>query len=118
MYNIQTYDMKIIQSNNENVIKVARAREVYYDSYSNQIIKTLQYESITIITKVNANKIKINSLTKFFTDQGLPYEEVKRVSTLKRQEIFRPQNFAPNGINLRADFRTFLIKNNLLNLLP
>ncbi len=116
--NIQTYDMKIIQSNNENVIKEARAREVYYDSYSNQIIKTLQYESITIITKVNSHKIKINSSTKFYTDQGLPYAEDKRVSTMKRLETFRPQNIALNGINLRADFRAFLIKNNLLNLLP
>ena len=116
--NIQTYATKVIESNNEHVIKTAKAYEVYYDSYSNQIVKSLQYESITTITKINPKKIKINSSTKFYTDNGQPYAEDTRVSTYDKIDSYKPQNIGPNGINLRSDFQAFLNKNNLLDLIP
>ncbi len=116
--NIQTYATKVIESNNEHVIKTAKAYEVYYDSYSNQIVKSLQYESITTITKINLKKIKINSSTKFYTDNGQPYAEDTRVSTYDKIDSYKPQNIGPNGINLRSEFQAFLNKNNLLDLIP
>ena len=115
---IQTYYTRIIESSGNLVTKEARAREIYFDVNSNQILKSLQYESITIITKIKDKKAKIESSTKFYSDRGQPYANDKRVSILHKIGAFTPKFEGPNGINYRQAFYGYLNENNLLNLLP